>query len=764
MPAVPLLAAAYAAGTLAGGVLGGPWWLTLLLASVAASALRLLPSPRPTMLALVAAVALSGAGHARFAAFESTPDSTLATAIGRHTVVGVARSEPRHDGTLARLELAVEQVDGQAADGKLRLTLPAPLDHEAAIRAGDRVRVHGDVRPFSAHETFDAFIAYPTRWEVLERDVDPLWLDSLRAFRAWALDNVERSFPEPEASLAAGVLIGEQRTMPDALTEALRRTGTTHLVVVSGQNIAIVTGTVVALLAGWIPRRRAGVVALLMLPCYILLVGGGAPVERAAIMAVGIACAAMLGRRTPGWILLAYATALMLALDPGLATDVSFQLSAAATAGILLIAPPVADRATQLVERIRGGTLLRVLAEAAAVSVAAAIAVAPVQTAVFGAASLIQVPANALVAPLYGGTVFFALLGATLGWLPPVAMMLELAGAHVPAAFIAMVQVMARVPGATASVSAPLAVGVAWYTAAAVLAWALQRRPAERLHLGGPSIGSTTAIGVVSAGLWVSALAPAPALPSVTVLDVGQGLAVLIEDRDAAVLVDAGPPDDTVLAALGRVGMPGALDAVVITHSDTDHAGGLHALRSRVGVNRVLAGTEDARLGDTQRIDIGDRIRVGAQTAIEVLGPPVAVVPASLDGDNNRSLVLMVTIGERRILLPADIQGGAETWLVDSGYDLRADAVVIPHHGARTSSTQPFVGAVASSVAIVSVGERNTYGHPAAETLARYSTSTIYRTDHHGDVTLRSDGVRLWAEVARHPEPEPAVRATVATQ
>ena len=109
----------------------------------------------------------------------------------------------------------------------------------------------------------------------------------------------------------------------------------------------------------------------------------------------------------------------------------------------------------------------------------------------------------------------------------------------------------------------------------------------------------------------------------------------------------------------------------------------------------------------------------------------------------------MVTIGDLRVLLPGDIEAPAERWLVGSGIDLRADALVLPHHGSKTSTTEAFLDAVDPAVAIVSVGASNPHGHPHEEVLARLEDVLLLRTDEHGDVTLSSDGERLWVRPSR---------------
>ena len=756
LPALPLVAASFIAGTVAGAVLGGPWWATLTIAALSGAVVVALAGRAALgapLVLLVALVAVAAAGHARLEEAETRPPPPLARLTGTHEVVGVVRSDPRLSGTLARVDLRVETIGGVAHEGGLRVTMPAPRE---PLREGDRIAVTAEIERAPSFDDFDyaaflrsrgihAVAAYPERWELLDRDAGNDVADALRRLRGWALDNVERALPEPEASLAAGMLLGRQRTMPAGLEDDLRRTGTTHLLVVSGQNVALLLGTAIALLTAVISRRRAALLALALLPGYVVLVGAEPPVVRAAIMAVGIALAAVTGRRTPGWIYLVYALAVMLALRPLLVRDVAFQLSATATAGVMLVAPPLRDWAASRL-RVTGEGGTAALVEAGAIALGAALAVLPVQAASFGTVSLVQVPANVVVAPLYEATLLVAVAAALLGWFEPVAAALHLAGVYAPAAFVAIVGVLAELPAAVVDVRAPLAVGAAWYAALAAGAWALGRREPVALQPGARTgFAGAVALRLAAVGLWLAVLAPSDSLASVTVLDVGQGQAVLVRDGGASVLIDVGPPDGAVLRALARVTDWRSLDAVVVSHDDADHAGGLRELERRLRVGVVLG---DGIAGAAP-LDIGDRIRLTDRTSIEVLSPPVVTAGRAHRSDNNRSLVLLVRIGEVRVLVPADIEHDAEEWLVGSGLDLRADALVLPHHGSKSSSSPAFVEAVSPRVAIASAGAANRHGHPHADVLARFEGATVFSTAEHGDVTLRSDGARLWVRSAR---------------
>lgn len=752
MPPLPTVAASFVAATLAGALLGGPAALSM--AAVAVALMALPRRLRASWLVVLAAVALAGAGHARAVAPGTTP-SGLARTEGTHHLVGHVERTPELRGATVRFDVAVTELDGRPAEGGVHVTLPGA----AAIRAGDRVRLNGEVERPPALDGFDyaaylrshgidAVVAFPSTWEVIGHEEPPWLLARLRAFREHNISNIERVLPEPEASLAVGMLLGSQRAVPDDLEQDLRVTGTTHLLVVSGQNVALVLGIAVAAMSASVSRRVAAVGALLLLPGYVVLVGAEPPVARAALMAVGLTLAEVLGRRTPAWVFLVYAAAAMLALDRTLATSLSFQLSFAATAGVLVVAPPLRDLLFDRFRLTASGGIASIV-EVAAVSTGAAVAVAPIQIAAFGTFPLLQVPANILVAPLYEATLVASTLAVVAGDFEVVVAPARALLTPAPAAFRATIRILAGDSGTLLHVSAASGILVpTWYALLGVATWCAQRmKPVVLAPPTRTGFALTLLLALATAGLWSSVLAPSEPAASVTVLDVGQGLAILVRDRGNSVLVDAGPPDGAVIAALGRVGQHDRLEAAIITHSDVDHAGGLDVVKRRLGIGTVLA-APDADVEGSLAIDIGDRIHVSDRTTIEVLSPPRRS-DDSARSDNDRSLVLLVSVGERRFLLSADIEADAERWLVGSGLDLRADAIVIPHHGSTTSSTASFTAAVQARLAVVSVGAANPYGHPSATVLDRYGPARVLRTDEVGDVTLRTDGSRLWVRTAR---------------
>ncbi len=252
-PTLPLVAGGYIVGTIGGAILGGPWLLTALLGLLLLGTL-ILAAPanervRPTT-ALVISIALA-AGVASFAHWridhlDGRPPPPLAAMTGTHEVVGIARGDAVLDGSMQRVDIDVETVDGAPLEGGVRISSRVDV---GVASVGDRLRliVALDLPP--AVEAFDyaAYLrdrdvhlvgSFPREWEHLGT-TDRGWRGSLEEFHRTVVRRIEQTLPEPQASLAAGVLVGERATLPEDIDEALRATGTTHLVVVSGHNVQL---------------------------------------------------------------------------------------------------------------------------------------------------------------------------------------------------------------------------------------------------------------------------------------------------------------------------------------------------------------------------------------------------------------------------------------------------------------------------------------------------------------------------------------------
>jgi competence protein ComEC len=258
--------------------------------------------------------------------------------------------------------------------------------------------------------------------------------------------------------------------------------------------------------------------------------------------------------------------------------------------------------------------------------------------------------------------------------------------------------------------------------------------------------GAALALGAAAATLTLwPALRPADGRLRVVVLDVGQGDAIVVEGPDGrAVLVDAGSGGPYRLDAGERVVAPFLwnrghlrLAGTVTTHPDSDHAGGMGAIHRLFPVGERW---------DVRR-PLGEPLALGGA----IVTPLGGGGPAAGVSDNDRALVLRVDYGLASFLLASDIEVAAERRLAASGAVLAATVLKVPHHGARTSTSPLLAAAVRPSVAVVSVGARNAYGHPDPDVLARLAAAgaRIFRTDRDGAVVLETDGrvleITRWA-------------------
>ena len=394
------------------------------------------------------------------------------------------------------------------------------------------------------------------------------------AVKRWAVGVITARLPETSAPLLAGLLLGERAALPREIDASFRRAGVYHILAVSGFNVALLAGAVFGVLAMCgIPRRGAAGAAAAALVGFALVVGGQPSVLRATVMGLLLLAALLLDRESQLPNALALAVLALLLWRPGDLWEPGFQLSFAATAGIVYLGPVIAARLAA-----RGAPSW--LAAAVAVSLGAQAAVTPLMLAHFNQLSLIGVVANLLVVPL-------AAVATTLGML---ALLVELASSALGAllfhalwpvliALRAGVAAAAAVPAAMVHLPAPSgATVVAWYGA---LLLAPGMAASRRVRI----VAGVLAVLVATLSIWPW-LRPTETMLRVTFLDVGQGDAALIElPEGPRLLVDGGPGGARRFDVGERVLAPflwnrplARLDAVALTHWDVDHSGGLAAV------------------------------------------------------------------------------------------------------------------------------------------------------------------------------------------
>jgi competence protein ComEC len=681
--------------------------------------------------------------------------------------------------------------------------LAATLPRYPALEPGDVVQVSGRARE-RPESPYGRYLERVGAWGTLDaRSMDLRGrrqdlASRLESARRDAGELLTRVLPEPEAGLAAGILIGLRDRVDRAVATAFTTAGVSHVVAISGWNIAIVAAAIAAI-AGRLGRRRRSIVTAVAIVAYIAFAGASPSVLRAGAMAGVVLFARETGRAGRAAAALGWAAALLLLADPRLVVDAGFQLSTLATAGLIAWATPLTDR----LDRWTGGHLPRWLSECLGVSLAAQAATLPLVLATFGRLALVAPAVNLLVVPLVAPAMaagLVALLGGGLtavGMSPVVGTVLAAPGWVALRAIIGIVEVAAGLPLASVSFEShaglALALLITGATTVATLARERRRprpetptsdRPRDpgRTTRSRPLRIATGALVVAVAVAGAVAISRPAGVARVTVLDVGQGDAILVEGpRGGRLLVDGGPDPDRLLIELDRriPAWDRRIDALILSHPHEDHVAGLALLLDRYQVGRVFEpGMRGPGPGYAAWLDrvgrrrpdvrlslaAGDRLAVddiGLRVLWPVRGSVPSAPPDSGTAINNVSVVLLGTVGERRFLLAGDIEEEVDPTLLAAGLP-SVDLLKVAHHGSRTATTEAFVEAVRPRVAVTSAGLGNPYGHPARATLDRLATAgaRVFRTDRDGSVTVSFDDAGMSVDVAPR---RTAIRASAST-
>jgi competence protein ComEC len=609
---------------------------------------------------------------------------------------------------------------------------------------------------------------------------------ALSRFRQQVIHLLHRELEPDTASVLAALTIGDRSGIDEALRNAFNRVGVGHLLAISGLHVGIVAGLVYGLL--WqvfsrmpflprrgLPRPAAAMGTLVAVWGYALLAGLSPSTQRAALMISAYLGAGFVERERDLPNTLALAALVILLIHPPALFSVSFQLSFLAVAwiaaGLSVASAPPADPA---------GTapgwpprMARRMYQFFLVSLWATLGTLPVVMATFNQVPLLGLPANFIFVPIVGmGVVPVALTATVLATVSPpaAAVVFQIAGVLLSPT-LDLMRAVSRWPVSALTTFTPRPEEIGLYYAVLGLGLAWRRWPAA------PSLKRWRLVllvllltGALADGFYWSYRRLWHSDVRATVLDVGQGSAAVLElPRGKVAIVDGGGFSDnrifdvggSVLAPFLRYRKIRTIDLVVLTHANADHLNGLLYVLAHFPVGRVWSNHQAVdTFGYRQFVDtierrcipwpafecLPRRSRLG-DAWIEVLHPPCEPVRETRDV-NNDSIVLRVSTAHGAILLTGDVQAAAESSLVSRSADrLASEALLVPHHGSRTSSSPPLLAAVRPRDAIISCGWKNRYRMPHPEVLGRLEAcgARVWRTDWHGalTVTIDADGVAV---------------------
>lgn len=596
------------------------------------------------------------------------------------------------------------------------------------------------------------------------------------------VDVIEKSLPEQQAGLLNGMLIGYREGLSDEVREAFSDAGLMHIMAVSGANVAFMILPISLLLKLLRVRKKAAnLMIIAFLNLFVCVTGFEPSVLRAVFMACVLLVSALIYREPDVYSAIAVSCIIMLVINPGMLFNIGFQLSYAATLGIVMLNKNISKLLTCRI-------IPKKAAEILGVTLAAQAGVLPITLIHFNRVSLISILPNILAAPLLE---IITILGAIMAIVGQFGIVFSKLIGYLNNIFLTAVLYItkwsASVPYASVTtITPPLAVAVLYYAALWFLLW-YKPQKGLRLNIRHASI----ALSLTAALCLTSSIKPG-SLEAVF-LDVGQGDSTFIRTYTGkTVLIDGGGNSNPVIAS--RVGeltvVPflldygaGSLDAVIASHAHSDHTQGLFDVLERIKVKQLIIPSLDDEECFSELLELarekgvpvtrcsaGEIIRIDDRTALHVLNPD-AGCPVDMEMLNNTSLVMKLCYGETAILFTGDAELEVEERLLlkaaassdpegpvipaesakyaesanPPGYAiLEADVIKIGHHGSDTSTCEAFLASVDPEAAVISTGKNN-FGHPSPRVLELLSQNDVeyFRTDECGAVILKSDGRKI---------------------
>jgi competence protein ComEC len=658
----------------------------------------------------------------------------------------------------------------KATDGILKgTTLQCYLRVDTShLFNGQIVHVEGDVSPYETPGNpgeFDSSLYQRARGIAGVMVVRDIWAEPppqnpasiVQLLREKASSCLVKCTAATEASVLRGLILGEARGIPAEVLDAFRITGVYHILSVGGLHVQFALSP----LRGAMRRSRGSTGGLALqvavLVGYCLLTGMQTPVVRASFMVFLPALALPRGRHCDTKTSLAVACLGILLVWPLSLFDTGFQLSLAATSGLVLASDRISDLLRGLPGPVRDGVVPTVAAQVFSLPVMMS----------SGQLSMHSLVANPLVVPLSGLAILWGMVGLAVGLIcgPGVGRVSLLPAAVLVDSAIAANSLVAGLPLPRVLIPKPAWLEAACYYALVLILLGVVRPRFWASPRSRPA--GNAVVGLLVCALAISPLADCPAgALQIIISDTGQGDATLIRYAGHSYMVDCGPEGSSARRTLPFIVNQrlGSLDGVLITHLHEDHGGGLGPLRILTPALKVYAAPEWDRAEPeaglmrleqpVKTITAGDSDPFFSGAAggpsLRVLWPVEGL--SSEVTENERSVVAVLSYGRFSALLTGDAGVSTEAALLKSNIDdLPAYLLKVGHHGSKYASTAPFLSLVAPEIAVISVG-KNSFGHPDGSTVQRLSAATgsadsVFRTDKDGAVSIVTDGkrVKVWA-------------------
>lgn len=649
-----------------------------------------------------------------------------------------------------------------------RVLLSMPKDAAAGLEYGDEVSVEGDLfhpkgernpggfdyRMYLNKSGISAIVSADGKG-IHKSGVNrgnPL-IKASYALRGRIINVMDASLPKDQAGLLSGMLIGYEGGLDKTTKENFSDSGLSHLMAVSGTNVAFIILPFVFLFKKLhINLKTGNLILIAILVVFTCVAGFSASVLRAVIMAVVLLTGQIIMREPDIATSISFAALVLLVFNPYSLFDIGFQLSFAATISLVMFYPYIKEWICSL--RIPSAA-----ADVLAVTIAAQIGVVPITAYYFNKISVVSLFSNLLAVPLAGIVTVLGLIMAVVG---QISVFLSQMIGYVNCTLLTFILFISKYSGdvpyaVLRIVTPPVLTVILYYSAAVFFLWYMPSF-SIKINKGYCSAAVIAMLFVMIAGLLL------PGKLEVVFLDVGEGDSAFIRSSAGkTVLIDGGGyssrtthengiGDTVVIPFLLKHGVT-SIDTVIASHGHDDHIQGLFPVLEQIKVKSLIL-PDYIENGELKKFrDIcekkgisvvycgkGDIIELDKKTFFKVLYPG-ETDSAAKTALNDTSLVLKLVYGDTSILFSGDISGGVEKSLVDETADTDADILKVSHHGSGASTTIEFLKAVNPASAIVSVG-KNSFGHPSQGVIQRLKDEGVYvfRTDEYGAVMVNSDG------------------------